>query len=84
MVVWVTQICCRLTACMPPFAVFNRKASSQKYSRRRRYNPDKDVDSINKGNEHFNKKIDRWETTQPGYTAAAPTANIFASGAWMM
>ena len=49
---------------MPPTAAFNRKTSSQKYSRRRRYNPDKDVDSINKGNEHFNKKIDRWLTVQ--------------------
>lgn len=37
----------------------NRKVMRANYSRRRRYNPDKDVDSINGMNEHFNRKIER-------------------------
>ncbi len=69
---------------MRPSAAFDRKASSQKYSRRRRYNPDKDVDSINKGNEHFNKKIDRWKVMQPAYATAALIAKPIAFGAWIM
>ena len=30
------------------------------FGRRRAFQPDKDVDSINDRNEHFNKKIDRF------------------------
>lgn len=37
----------------------SRKNKQAKFSRRRRYNPDKDVDSINGPNDHFNRKIER-------------------------
>ena len=37
----------------------NRKNKRSTYSRRRAYQPDKDVDFINDRNAHFNKKIAR-------------------------
>ncbi|GJN39325.1 hypothetical protein PR202_gb28436 [Eleusine coracana subsp. coracana] len=37
----------------------DREAKRQSFSRRRKFNEDKDIDSINDRNEHFNKKIER-------------------------
>lgn len=37
-----------------------RRGASKAFGRRRAFQPDKDVDSINDRNEHFNKKIDRF------------------------
>lgn len=38
----------------------NDRAEKQKsFSRRRKYRDEKDIDSINERNEHFNKKIER-------------------------
>ena len=42
-----------------------RKAKRAAYSRRRAHQLDKDVDSINNRNEHFNRKIER---AYGGYT----------------
>ncbi|TVU02991.1 hypothetical protein EJB05_51484 [Eragrostis curvula] len=36
-----------------------REEKRQSFSRRRKFNEDKDIDSINDRNEHFNKKIER-------------------------
>ena len=36
-----------------------RKVKRAAYSRRRRHQDDKDVDSINNRNEHFNRKLER-------------------------
>lgn len=37
----------------------NREEKSRAFSRRRKYREEKDIDSINDRNEHFNKKIER-------------------------
>ncbi|KAK9144123.1 hypothetical protein Sjap_004026 [Stephania japonica] len=37
----------------------DREEKRQAFSRRRKFNEDKDIDSINDRNEHFNKKIER-------------------------
>jgi pre-mRNA-splicing factor SYF2 len=37
----------------------DREEKRKSFSRRRKFNEDKDVDSINDRNEHFNKKIER-------------------------
>ena len=36
-----------------------RSEGRKQFQRRRRHQPDKDVDSINKGNESFNRALDR-------------------------
>ena len=36
-----------------------REEKRKSFSRRRKFNEDKDIDSINDRNEHFNKKIER-------------------------
>ena len=36
-----------------------RGAKRKEFSRRRKYHEDKDIDSINDRNEHFNRKIER-------------------------
>lgn len=36
-----------------------REEKRNSFSRRRKFNEDKDIDSINDRNEHFNKKIER-------------------------
>ncbi len=43
----------------PCGAHVRRKAKRAAYSRRRAHQLDKDVDSINNRNEHFNRKIER-------------------------
>lgn len=37
----------------------DREEKSRSFSRRRKYREEKDIDSINDRNEHFNKKIER-------------------------
>lgn len=37
----------------------DREEKRNSFSRRRRYHEEKDIDSINDRNEHFNKKIER-------------------------
>jgi pre-mRNA-splicing factor SYF2 len=37
----------------------DREEKRKSFSRRRKFNEDKDIDSINDRNEHFNKKIER-------------------------
>lgn len=36
-----------------------QQGKRKEFSRRRRYHEEKDIDSINERNEHFNKKIER-------------------------
>ncbi len=36
-----------------------RNGKRKEFSRRRRYREEKDIDSINERNEHFNRKIER-------------------------
>lgn len=36
-----------------------REEKRKSFSRRRKFNEDKDIDSINDRNEHFNKKVER-------------------------